>query len=117
MLASCKISKREHILISHFFADATSGTNSFAMKADSFLADMNMIGQSVGGVPGYPVDPYAHPGYHPPPPPPPGPEPQNGSGRYLCQFSLGLNTVRNAQGVASLLQACRFAVIKMTTSS
>ena len=50
---------------------------------------MNIIGQSV---PGYPLDPYTHPGYHPPPPP--GLEAQNtsGSGRYLAQFSSELYT-------------------------
>ena len=79
------------------------------MKADSFLADMNIIGQSV---PGYPLDPYTHSGYHPTPPP--GLESQNtsGSGRYLALFSSELYTNTNAKVPASLMQAC-LAVMKL----
>ncbi|XP_028400439.1 splicing factor, suppressor of white-apricot homolog isoform X2 [Dendronephthya gigantea] len=52
--------------------DATPGGNSFADKADNFLADMNMQDQTTNYPPGFPGYPYAHHGIPRSSPPPPG---------------------------------------------
>ena len=53
------------------FTDSAQGVSSSAIKADSFVADTNVLGETMSYPTGFPVYPHAHGNLPPPPPAPP----------------------------------------------